>query len=93
MNRLPPLDDRGNKMRIGDLVRVMGIPDFEHWTPAQRRFSLGVFRHIRGTCKRISSFDRHGYAEIFFIIRGGANRGIHSVAMEPYLLRVQRKRT
>lgn len=87
-----PLDDQGTRIRVGDVVRVMGIPDYSRWTVAQRRFSLGVFRHIRGTCKKVASFDQYGFAEIFFSIRIGKNRGIHSVALEPYLLRVQHKR-
>jgi hypothetical protein len=55
-----------------------------------RAESEPVFRHIRGTCKRVEGFDRYGHAEIFFTIRKGRHRGIHSVAIEPYLLLVQR---
>jgi len=58
-----------------------------------RAESEPVFLHIRGTCKRVVSFDRYGYAELFFIIRNGPHRGIHSVAIEPYLLLVQRARS
>ncbi len=84
------LDDRGKPIRVGDVVRVMGIPDHAGWTSAQTKFSLGVFRHIRGSCKRVAGFDQYGHAELFFAIRGGKNRGLHSVALEPWLLRVQR---
>jgi len=55
-----------------------------------RAGSERVFRHIRGTCKRVAGPDRYGHAEIFFTIREGRDRGIHSVAIEPYLLLVQR---
>ena len=87
-----PVDDQGARIRVGDVVRVMGLPDHSCWGLAERRFSRGVFRHLRGTCKKVASFDQYGFAEIFFSIRIGKNRGIHSVALEPHLLRVQRKR-
>jgi hypothetical protein len=51
-----------------------------------RAESEPVFLHLRGKCKHVTSFDRYGYAEIFFVIRNGPHRGIHSVAIEPYLL-------
>jgi hypothetical protein len=57
---------------------------------ANRAESEPVFQHLRGTRKRVSGFDQYGNAEIFFIIRNGPHRGIHSVAIEPFLLLVQR---
>jgi hypothetical protein len=58
-----------------------------------RAESAPVFQHILGTCKRVDSFDRYGCAELFFFIRKGPHRGIHSVAIEPFLLLVQRARS
>ena len=57
-----------------------------------RAESEPVFRHIRGICQRVASFDCYGHAEIVFRIRKGRYKGMHSVAIEPYLLLVQHER-
>ena len=87
---LKPIDARGERIRIGDRVRIVGVPDLSTMKPEFRAESEPVFLHIRGTCKRVRGFDQYGHAEIFFIIRNGRHRGIHSVAIEPYLLLLQR---
>jgi hypothetical protein len=53
-----------------------------------RRRSTEVFRHICGTYRRVAGFDSFGCAEIYFRIRRGRHRGLHSVAIEPNLLLV-----
>jgi len=90
MPALEPLDAKGFVLREGDRVRILGIPDLSGLKPAFRKHSEPVFRHLIGLCKRIESFDPHGCAELFFTIRSGPCRGIHSVAIEPFLLLKQR---
>jgi hypothetical protein len=87
---LKPTDARGRRIRPGDRVRIIGVPDLSTMHAQGRAESEPVFVHLRGTCKRVSGFDRYGHAEIFFVIRSGPHTGIHSVAIEPYLLLVQR---
>ena len=88
---LPPIDARGRRVLAGSRVRVVGVPDLAGMRQPDRRRSEAVFRHILGACKRVSSFDQYGCAEIFFTIRRGPSRGLHSVALEPNLLLVQSK--
>jgi hypothetical protein len=83
---LKPTDAKGKPLRKGDRVRIVGLSDLSLMDAKSRSESEPVFRHLIGTCKRVTSFDRYGYAEIFFVIRNGPHRGIHSVAIEPYLL-------
>lgn len=70
-------------------MRIVGVPDLSGMRLPDRRASEAVFRHLVGTCKRVTGFDEYGCAEIFFTIRRGPRRGLHSVAIEPNLLLVQ----
>jgi len=56
-------------------------------TRSSRAESRPVFEHLLGTYRRIAGFDAHGHAELFFRIRGGRAKGMHWVAIEPFLLR------
>ena len=87
--RLKPLDARGRRVRVGDYVRVTGVPDLSSMPKDCRSETEPVFRHLRGQRKRISGFNEYGLAEIIFSIRKGYLRGWHSVAIEPHLLLLQ----
>jgi hypothetical protein len=87
--RFKPIDARGRKIRTGAMVRVVGLPDLGSMHPQARRESGPVFRHLRGTCKRVRGFDQYGFVELQFRILRGRHSGWHSVAIEPHLLRVQ----
>ena len=89
---LKPIDAKGRRIRKGDLVRIVGVPDADKLKTKSRREVEAVFRHIRGTCKWVRGFARYGFAEILFRIRTGACAGLHIVEIEPDLLLVQRKR-
>jgi hypothetical protein len=89
---LKPIDAKGRRIHKGDLVRIIGMPDLNSMNKSSRREVEAVFRHIRGTCKRVHGFARYGFAEIVFKIRAGCHAGWHSVEIEPELLMVQRKR-
>jgi hypothetical protein len=54
--------------------------------------SLPVFRHLVGRYKRIREFDEHGFAWLSFRIRRGPLAGLHTVGIEPWLLRRRRAR-
>jgi hypothetical protein len=89
---LAPLDREGRRIKPGDRVRVVSVPDLSGMRQPDRRSTEAVFRHIRGTYKRVASFDSYGCAEIYFSILGGRHRGLHSVAIEPYLLLLPSRR-
>jgi hypothetical protein len=88
-----PIDATGCPLAIGDLVRVIGVPDLSGMHPDAGSESLPVFRHIVGRYYRIAEFDEYGCAWLRFRIRAGRSKGWHAVAMEPYLLRKRRART
>src|SRR5882724_2646891 len=83
---LPPRDRNGRRIRVGDRVRIVGVPDLRGLAESERPNTAAVFEHICGTYKRVSGFDTFGHIEIFFTIRRGRQRGMHSVVIEPYLL-------
>ena len=87
-----PIDAKGTRLRKGDRVRIVGVPDLSTMHKNSRREVESVFRHIRGTCKRVHGFAQYGFVEIFFKIRTGRYAGWHSVEIEPELLLVQRNR-
>jgi hypothetical protein len=55
-----------------------------------RREPAPVFQHIVGSYKRVRGFNRLGHAELSFRILHGASAGLHTVWIEPRLLRVRR---
>jgi hypothetical protein len=85
-------DVGGCAIRVGDHVRVLGTPSLPDWSARARRESEAVFRHIVGTRKRVTGFNELGWVELMFRIRAGPHRGLHTVWLEPHLLRVQSSR-
>lgn len=92
MGRVPRRDVIGARLRVGDTVRVVGVPDLTRMSPACLAKSLPVFRHLVGKYKRVAEFDEQGMAWISFRIRKGLHAGLHSVGIEPWLLRKRRAR-
>ena len=90
MKRLQRRDVNGERIRIGDLVRVIGVPDLAGMSPDCRAESLPVFQYLLGKYKRVKEFDEFGMVWLTFKIRKGPHAGYHSVGIEPYLLRVRR---
>jgi hypothetical protein len=90
MKRLQRRDVAGERVRVGDIVRVIGAPDLAGMSPECRAESLPVFEHLVGKYKRVEEFDEFGMAWLRFKIRKGPHAGYHSVGIEPYLLRVRR---
>jgi hypothetical protein len=89
MKRLKRRDVAGERLRVGDLVRIIGVPDLSGMSPDCRAESLPVFKHLVGTYKRVAEFDEFGLAWLRFKIRKGPHAGYHSVGIEPYLLKVR----
>jgi hypothetical protein len=85
------IDTIGKKIHIGDVVRVIGIPDLKGMHPSCQRESLPVFKYLVGKYKRVVGVN-HGLIELFFRIRKGNHKGFHSVWIEPELLRVKEAR-
>jgi hypothetical protein len=90
MKRLARRDVTGKPIKVGDTVRVVGMPDLSGMSAECRAESLPVFRHLLGKYKRVEEFDEYGQAWLRFTIRKGPHSGWHSVGIEPYLLRVRR---
>jgi hypothetical protein len=91
--RLEPVDAAGRTLKPGHVVRVVGAPELKGISGAALREARAAFRHLIGTYRTIDSFDRYGFAEIFFRVRRGRLAGLHSVAIEPFLLRRKRARS
>ena len=90
MKRLPRRDVSGKRLRAGDIVRIVGVPDLSGMSEDCRAESLPVFEHLVGTYKRVEEFDAFGLAWLRFQIRNGPHSGYHSVGIEPQLLKLRR---
>jgi hypothetical protein len=90
MKRLQRRDVAGERLRVGDIVRIIGVPDLTGMSADCRAESLPVFEHLVGSYKRVEEFDEYGQAWLRFKIRKGPHAGYHSVGIEPYLLKVRR---
>ena len=84
---LKRVDCTGQRISTGDLVRIVGLPNLSGMSTRTRRESEPVFRYLKGKYKRIFSFSPNGLAEIEFRIRKGKFSGLHTVWLEPYLLK------
>ena len=73
-----PKDAAGVVIRVGDIVRILRVPDLYTLPPRTRRESRPVFEHILGTCKRVLGFNELGWAELSFRIRHGPRAGLHT---------------
>lgn len=85
--KLRKQDINGRPLGIGATVRVVGTPDSSNWTPSQKRFSLHVFRYLCGKYKRIAGFNAIGMAEVNFRMKRRGKWEMHTVWIEPHLLR------
>lgn len=90
MKRLQRKDVTGQRIKVGDVVRVIGAPDLAGMSRECRVESLPVFEYLVGKYKRVEEFDEFGLAWLRFKIRNGPHAGYHSVGIEPYLLRRRR---
>jgi hypothetical protein len=82
----PRKDRDGRRLRVGDVVRVIGVPDLSRMHADARAETQGVFQHLVGQYKRITAFE-WGEARLDFRIARGRHRGYHAVWIEPWLLK------
>lgn len=80
-------DCGGMPLKIGDKVRVCAVPDLTGMSGEGLKESVPVFKYAVGKCFYIDSFDQYGFAEIDFGIPTGQFKGMHSIVIEPYLLK------
>ena len=84
-------DIDGKTIRIGDIVRILGVPDLAGMSSDARSESQPVFEYLVGKYKRIARVDKMGNAQIAFRLKTGNESIIHWVGIEPHLLRKPRK--
>ena len=89
---MAPRDATGRVIRTGDVVKVLGVPHLSRMSHRAHRASRRVFTHIIGTYKRVAGFNEIGWVELSFRILHGPDAGLHTVWIEPGLLRVRRAR-
>jgi hypothetical protein len=83
----------GSRLSVGDIVRIIGVPNLSGMSQCGRRESLPVFRYLVGKYKRVMAFDQFGCVELSFVIRLKAHRpGNHTVWLEPFLVRRRQSR-
>lgn len=87
MARTTYKDSTGERLKVGDIVRILDVPDLSGMHPASLAESLPVFQHLVGKYKRVREFDEHGLVWLEFRIREGQHAGWHSVGIEPWLLK------
>jgi hypothetical protein len=91
VKRLQRKDVTGKRLSVGDVVRVIGVPDLAGMSPECRAESRPVFEHLLGKYKRVKEFDELNMAWLHFKILKGPHAGYHMLAIEPYCLRVRRR--
>ena len=95
MQNQKPYDRNGVKIKVGDVVRIIGIPDLSGMTKRGRTDAMPVFKYLVGKYKRVEAFDGFGCAEFAFVMKHeDGERSWHSVWIEPFLLHtpVRRKK-
>lgn len=88
----PPKDATGARLRVGDVVRIVGVPDLSTMQPGPRRETLRVCEYLLGRYKRIQAFGELGLVELDFRIPGEPKGSSHTLWLEPHLVRKRRSR-
>lgn len=89
-----PYDRNGKTIKVGDIVRIVGVPDLSGMSQDGIAESLPVFQYLVGKYKRVRGFDEYGCAEFSFIMHHtSGERGWHSVWVEPFLLHIPQCRS
>ena len=89
-----PIDRNGVPIKVGDVVRIVGVPDLSDMSPDSIAESLPAFEYLLGKYKRVHDFNEYGFAEFSFIMRNSnGKRSWHSVWVEPFLLHIPRHRS
>jgi hypothetical protein len=86
-----PNDVAGAPLQVGEIVRVIGVPDLSGMSSHAQHESRPVFEHLVGKYKSIRGFNEFGMLELSFVIRGKPIQ--HTVWLEPYLVRKRQSRS
>ncbi len=89
---LEPVDVMGRFIRIGDVVRVVGVPSLEGMAPESIRELEPVFARLVGRYLRVNELTEQGMLGAWFSTKKGRRRSRQCVALEPWLVRVRRSR-
>ena len=79
-------DSKGNKLKVGDKVRILALPELTGMTPDSLAETLPVFKRAIGTYRRIHAFSRHGLIELKLRIKETNGWGTHFIFIEPSLV-------
>ena len=89
-------DADGNVLAVGDIVRIIGVPDLSGMAPDSLQESLPVFEYLVGKYKKIIGFNETGgvppNAEFVFRMKVGESWESHWVCIEPDFLRMKKSR-
>jgi hypothetical protein len=89
-----PMDRNGKPIKVGDIVRIIAVPDLAGMTADGLAEALPVFQYLVGKYKRVRGMDEYGCAQVSFVMRhDNGERGVHSVWVEPFLLHIPRRRS
>lgn len=89
-----PIDRNGKLIRVGDVVRIVGVPDLSGMSQDGKAESLPAFQYLVGKYKRVLGFDEYGCAEFSFVMHhANGKRGWHSAWVEPFLLHIPQRRS
>ncbi len=79
MKKHPATDANGIRVKIGDLVRIVGVPDLSGMARDCEKETRPVFEHLVGKYKQVKDFDENGLARLAFRIQKGPSVGLHTV--------------
>ena len=89
-----PFDRNGKPIKVGDIVRIIGVPGLAGMSPDGLAEALSAFQYLVGKYKRVCGFDQYGCAEFSFVMRhNNGERGWHFVWVEPFLLHIPQRRS
>jgi len=89
-----PFDRNGKTIMVGDVVRIVGVPDLSGISQDCLAKSLPVFQYLVGKYKRVCGFNECGLAEFSFTMHNAnGKRGLHSVWIEPFLLHIPQRQS
>ena len=71
-------------------MRIIGVPDLSGMAPKPLKEVQPVFEYLVGKYKKVQGFDEYGNVELVFKVLKW-NDGIHTVWIEPFLLKVKKR--
>ncbi|TBR16727.1 hypothetical protein EPO15_18570 [bacterium] len=72
----------GRRLKVGDRVRVVGVPDLAGMSPSAQVEFLAALKALRRRPRKVRGFDARGNADLMVRIAGD----LHILSLEPGLL-------